>query len=395
MISVKEAENLINEVKFSAEIKKIPLKEAAGHYLAKSITADRPFPPFDRVAMDGIAILYEAFEKGNEDFPIEKTQFAGDPQTELTDPHACIEIMTGCILPKNADTVIPYEEIERTGAFFKIRSTKITKGQNIHFMGSDSKKDEELVAQGCKLSPAEIGIAASVGLNEIEVLTPPRIAILGTGDELVPVEVIPEPHQIRMSNAHTVHAALSANGLESKIFHLKDSQEELNDGLEKILQEFPILMIIGGASKGKADLVPETLLSLGVKKLFHGVRQRPGKPFWFGKSSTNIVFGFPGNPVSSYLCLVRYALPWLKSVLGTGFELEKAILAEEFEFKKEMTFFVQGRKTISNGKILIHPMPGGGSGDLVNLSKTDGFLELPAEQEKFGIWESYNWIPFR
>ena len=143
------------------------------------------------------------------------------------------------------------------------------------------------------------------------------------------------------------------------------------------------------------DFVPEVLTTLGVKKLFHGVSQKPGKPFWFGVSDKHTVFALPGNPVSTYMCFYRFIKPWIQKSYGTDYFFPQVILAKDFSFKPSLTYFLQVKIKNESGKLTAYPAPGGGSGDFANLKEVDGFLELPASQEKFMANEVYSFIPFR
>ncbi len=394
MISVSEAEKIIFDQLFEADVRNLTLKEAQNRILAEPILADRPFPPYSRVAMDGIALKYSDLQGGNQ-LKVQDIQLAGEPAKSLEDGGYCIEVMTGSILPQGADTVIPYEEIKIEEGRAKLNSGKLEKGQNIHLEGADARKEDELVSVGTILSTPEIGIAASVGKSELKTYSSPEVAIISTGDEIIPIDQKPKPHQVRSSNSYSIKSGLLQLGIEAETFHLPDQRDTLIKEIGSIKERFKILILIGGASKGKADHVPEVLEHLGIKKSFHGVAQRPGKPFWFGKDAETFVFGFPGNPVSAFLCFYRYVKPWIIKSLGGENVKRQAILTEEFGFKKPLTLFLQGKADHREGKTLVKPVPGGGSGDLVNLSKADGFLELPADKNEFGIWETYSWFPFR
>jgi molybdopterin molybdotransferase len=165
---------------------------------------------------------------------------------------------------------------------------------------------------------------------------------------------------------------------------------------QKIVEEYDVLIISGGVSKGKFDFIPAALEAAGVKKLFHQVSQRPGKPFWFGSSAKNtIVFALPGNPVSTYMCFYRYITPWLWKSLGVDHPQSSAILAEDFTFSPSLTYFLQVNVSIEKGRLMAYPQPGGGSGDFANLKQVDGFLELPQGNSKFQAGEAFPYHSFR
>jgi molybdopterin molybdotransferase len=219
--------------------------------------------------------------------------------------------------------------------------------------------------------------------------------VIATGDELVDVDKKPLPHQIRKSNSHALAAALHQLGCQADLFHLVDDPKILEEKVGMILNKYELIILSGGVSKGKFDFVPQVLASLGVQKLFHQVNQRPGKPMWFGRSEKNIVFALPGNPVSTFMCFYRYVKPWLMKSLGSEERPQLAVLAEDFTFTPDLTYFLQVKIQNENGKLMAYPIAGGGSGDFANLKEVDGFLELPLERSTFQAGESFPLILFR
>lgn len=394
MITVEQATRIIlqNALDFNEET--IPLHRAAGRILRENLAADRDFPPFDRVSMDGIAIAFEAFAAGQRVFPVEGMQAAGTPHKALTQKSNCLEVMTGAVLPAHTDTVIRYEDIEMNDGKAVILIEEISKRQNIHGQGTDRRMGDVIVPAGRKISPAEIGIAATIGKSSLRVAGLPKIAVISTGDELIEVEEQPLPHQIRKSNVHTLAAVLSGWGIEASLLHLQDDPAEIGEVLGDCLQKFDALILSGGVSMGKFDHVPAVLEQLGVQQLFHKISQRPGKPFWFGKGERTVVFAFPGNPVSSFLCMFRYFQPWLRA--GGRLppvETRSATLEEDFFFKPDLTYFLQVKLSYRDGGIFAKPIAGQGSGDLANLVETDAFLELPKERQVFQKGEVFPvWI---
>jgi molybdopterin molybdotransferase len=393
MISVREADSIIHSNLFKPSITTVSLNECIGKILAEPILADRDFPPFDRATMDGIAINYDALIEQKE-FTIEGIQAAGEPAKKLNSKENCIEIMTGAILPIGTDTIVPYEALKIVGGT-AILTSPIEKGKNIHLRGSDAKKDQTLLNENYRLSAAEVALIASVGKTNIAVYDSPKIAIISTGNELVDIEETPLPHQIRKSNSYALNAALLELGCPSQLFHLADDEIEIKRALDKILSEFDVVILSGGVSKGKFDFIPAALESLGVKKIFHQINQRPGKPMWFGRSEKNYVFALPGNPVSTFMCFHRYVKPWLQKSMGNKVVNEKAILASDYSFTPALTYFLQVKINNEEGKLMAYPIAGGGSGDFVNLRKIDGFLELPSYKNEFKVGEAFDFIRFR
>jgi len=394
MVSVDVAEKIILDHLFKPTEEKVSLDQVAGRILAEEIKADRDLPPYDRATMDGIAIAFKSFENGQRDFLIEGIQVAGQPQQTLTDQTKCTEIMTGAPLPKGTDSVIPYESIVIENKIARL-SSSIERNQSVHHQGSDAKQNDVLLSRGFKILPAEVALLASVGKSQVMVFKHPATAIISTGDELVDVDQIPLPHQIRKSNSYVLAAALSELGCKADLFHVIDDEKKIKGMLEEILTKYELIILSGGVSKGKFDFIPQVLESLRVKKLFHQVSQRPGKPMWFGQSQRNTVFGLPGNPVSTFMCFHRYVKPWLTKSLGNEIKKQSAQLAEDYSFSPSLTYFLQVKIQNENGKLIAYPLSGGGSGDFANLKDVDGFLELPLHESKFQKGESFPLILFR
>ncbi len=406
MISSQEATQIIQNHLFLSKPVAVKLMKILGRTLREDIVADRDLPPFDRVTMDGIAIDYQAFIDGIVRFKLEDTQFAGKPQLALASKELCIEVMTGAMLPIGTDTVIRYEDLEKekegNDLFFTLKISTLKQGQNIHRQGSDCKANNILVKEGVKISPVEINVAAAVGKPNLLVSQKPLFAIVSNGDELVDIENEPLTYQIRRSNTYMLLAALENMRMKADNFHLPDKQDIIETKLAKILEPssvFDVVLLTGGVSAGKADFIPATLANLGVEKLFHQVAQRPGKPFWFGKTKAGkTVFALPGNPVSTFICFHKYVVPWLKASLleASPLDLPKAILQKDMTFLPKLTYFPQVKTYLNeNQQLTAIPMEGGGSGDFANLLECDGFLELPATQTEFKAGEIFNFIQYR
>ena len=368
-----------------------------GAYLAEDLVADRDFPPFDRVTMDGVAISYQAFSDGRREFPIEAVAPAGTPQQVLKDPKNCIEVMTGAIMPREADTVIRYEDLHMEGGKATLLTEAVQHRQNIHFKGMDIPEGEVIVPKGTRISPAEINIAAAVGKATLQVRRLPRTVIISTGDELVDVGQTPELHQIRRSNVYGIRSTLRQWGLDATLSHLPDDKQEMQRVIAEMLKEFDLLVFTGGVSRGRFDYLPEVLEALGVEKHFHKVQQRPGKPFWFGTSREGKkIFALPGNPVSSFVCTYIYLDYWLKRSLGTDAAPLYAELKRDIHFAPDLVYFLEARlESRQDGTLLADPIKGNGSGDFANLVRTDGFLVLPQNKKEFRAGEVYPFVSYR
>ena len=399
MITVEQAEQLILENTIAIPTEKVSIDAALGRILAEDLCADRDFPPFNRVTMDGIAIQFAQLESGRTTFEIEETAAAGNQQKALQNAQNCLEVMTGAMIPLNTDMVIRYEDLSISEKTVQIVAdfSAFRKAQNIHPQGSDRRTGAVIVPQGRKLSSAEIGVAATIGKYEILVQRKLRAVVISTGEEIVPITETPLPHQIRTSNGFALQASLKNWGLETENVLLPDNQEIIEQKIAAFMETFDVLILSGGVSAGKFDFVPQALENQEVKKLFHKVSQRPGKPFWFGKSAKGtVVFALPGNPVSTFMCLNRYFKKWLDASQGIENQQLTAELSEDFTFKPELTFFLQVKLSYTPiGKILATPVEGHGSGDLANLVEADAFLELPLERSLFKKGEVFKVFVYR
>ncbi|MBC7920870.1 MAG: molybdopterin molybdotransferase MoeA [Ferruginibacter sp.] len=406
MITVEEATRLMQATATPVPVVAVPLTEAAGRVLREPLRADRDFPPFDRVTMDGIALRFEALRGGRRTFAVAGVQHAGAVPIPLGEGDGCLEVMTGTVLPPGTDTVIRYEDLSFTdrngGRYAEVTAAPEAAGQNVHRQGSDRRAGDQLLAPGRLLSPPDVGVAASVGRSSLNVSRALTLAVVSTGDELVDVDQLPLPHQIRRSNAYALAAALGQAGARSQLYHLRDDPQQLETELRMILAGADGLVLSGGVSMGKADFVPAVLEALGVQKHFHTVAQKPGKPLWFGTSAEGkAVFALPGNPVSTMLCAIRYVLPWLRTgAQQTPEPPGRAVLTETISFAPPLTYFLPVQTFPgADGRRMGRPRPGGGSGDLANLTEADAFVELPAERkvfeagEAFPIWK-FRWSEF-
>jgi molybdopterin molybdotransferase len=369
-------------------IESLPLAQCAGAVLRENVYAERDAPPFDRVAMDGIAVDSNSVQQGNRRLRIQATQAAGDPPLSLATPTGCIEVMTGAVVPNGCDCVIPVEQITVRSSQAELSpDVPADPGQNIHRRGSDTRQGALLLSTGERLGAPEIAVAASAGMARIRVSSQPMLAVISTGNELIePGEPI-LPHQVRRSNAYAIVAALRRHGFQRVADdHLMDDVAELRTRLKFHLETHDVLVLSGGVSMGKLDFVPKVLDELGVQTVFHKVAQRPGKPMWFGVASSGAtVFALPGNPVSTCVCLARYVLPALFTAMGQDPEpAEKMALGGEVVNSTALTFYMPIRVEVDDwGRAWAMPRPTNGSGDFTSLAGTDGFVELPPGPNKY------------
>ncbi len=388
MITTVEATQAIAEVMPEFVTETVALDSVAGRVLQQVVSAERDQPPFDRVTMDGISVRYESLAGGNRCFAIQGTQHAGDPVQSLSSANNCIEIMTGGVLPTGSDCVIPVERIAvQDGVATIEEGYAAERGQFVHPQGSDYPAGEEILQAGRTITPMDVAIIASCGLESAQVSSQPDIRVISTGNELVPPGRPVETHQVRLSNGPALVAMLRQRGFQQTADeHLVDEPDLLRNRLAEILDESSVLILSGGVSMGKADYVPQVLGELGVNVVFHKISQRPGKPMWFGIGpEQQAVFALPGNPVSSLVCCRQYVLPALWQASGRAKPQAKfAVLAEDFTFNAKLTCFLPVRiESEDDGRVIAIPVQTNTSGDFASLSGTDGYIELPLEQNEF------------
>jgi molybdopterin molybdotransferase len=382
MLTPANAEELIGQHFGTLPSESLPLAQCAGAVLRENIYAERDQPPFDRVAMDGIAIDSSAVRGERRRLRIQAMQAAGASPLTLEAPDACIEVMTGAALPAGCDAVIPVEQIQMQNGVAALGSdTRVSPWQNIHRRASDTQQGALLLRSGTRLSAPEVAIAASAGMARVRVSSQPAVVVISTGNELIEPGEPVLPHQIRRSNAYGVAAALRQRGFQRIADdHVRDEAGELQERLKFHLDTHDVLVLSGGVSMGRLDLVPHALEALGVHAVFHRVAQRPGKPLWFGVSQSGaVVFALPGNPVSTLVCLARYVLPALFAAMGQSVGVpEKIALGDAVTVNPALAFFLPIRiETDELARPWATPCPTNGSGDFTALAGTDGFVELP------------------
>jgi len=290
--------------------------------------------------------------------------------------------MTGAVLTAGCDCVAPYEEVEIGEGKARLKSGfEPVPGRFIHQMGSDYKQGSTLLQSGRRLTSRQIAVVAASGYASLCVTSKPHLALVSTGDELVDIGHPLERYQIRPSNIYALRAGLSALGLpDTERHHLSDDPGEIENKLASLLETSDVLILSGGVSKGRYDFIPGILDKLGVEKLFHGVAQRPGKPFWFGRKVGGAsVFALPGNPLSTLICFHRFVIPALEKMLGLPISAPVwAALAEPFDFKPSFTLYLPVKaESQANGLLKAFPRTVSNSGDYASVVETSGFVELP------------------
>jgi molybdopterin molybdotransferase len=381
MTDVTEAEALILEHMPRLPAHRAALSECVERVLAEDVTAERDQPPFDRVTMDGVAIAHGDWAAGVRTFGIVGTQAAGAPSLRLEGSGTCVEVMTGALLPTGADTVIPIERVVRRGLEAQIDSTaKVAARQFVHPRGSDRTAGSVVLRAGARIGPPEMAVLASAGRATVAVAAMPHVAVVSTGDELVDVDEPVADYQIRSSNDRAIEASLTRAKLASVTrSRLTDDAAALRTAISRLDAEADALVLSGGVSMGQFDFVPRVLEELGAKLVFHRIRQRPGKPMWFGLSARGKpIFALPGNPVSTLVCTTRYLLPALRVAAGLAPPSNELVeLAAPVDASPDLTLFMPVSLSWSKtGTALAAPRPTNTSGDFTALAGTDGFVEL-------------------
>jgi molybdopterin molybdotransferase len=361
MISPLEAIELLKNITIPFRTEKMPLAKTLGMNIAEKIVADRDFPPFDRVMMDGIAVK----DISAPTWKIEGILFAGEPAKAIKKMDGALEIMTGATAPRGTEAILKIEDlkIEKKIASY-IGKTPLEKGQFIHLQGADAEAGSILVKKRTKIGPVEIAIAATVGKAHIEVESKPHVHIFSTGDEIVGLHETPADHQIRSSNVMMLKSVLLSKGFKANSSHLADSAEKIKSSIDKALESNDIILLSGGVSAGKKDLVPSVLAEAGFETVFHKITQKPGKPLLVAtRPDGKVVFAFPGNPISTLTCFWVYFLPWV-----SGEWPEYSV--KEIKFLPKPSAELDQWIPVENGEVLAH----NGSSDLISWSRADGLV---------------------
>ncbi|HVZ84275.1 MAG TPA: gephyrin-like molybdotransferase Glp [Terracidiphilus sp.] len=374
----------------------VPLREAAGRVLAEPITADVDQPPFTRSTRDGFA--GRAAELSSQEWlTVAGSTHAGEPPPGALPAGAVWEIMTGAAAPEGADAVAMLEHVEREGNRVRLMAPRVLKsGENLVARGAQACAGEALLPAGTRMEPGRIALAAACGYADVTVYARPRVAILATGDELVPVEATPGPGQIRNSNAPMLAALVTAASGEALVLPAAaDTAEALDAALAEALKA-DLLLISGGVSAGKFDLVEPALERLGARFHFTGVRMQPGKPLVFGEVPRAVgpvlpFFGLPGNPISSAVTFLLFGATVLGALAGSrsaGPRFAAAQLAREADRKAKpgLTRFLPAQCDFNpaNGALpQVETIGWHGSGDLPAFGRANCFLVVPEETGRF------------
>lgn len=359
----------------------VALEAAYGRVLAEEVRADRDYPPFHRSTRDGFAVRAGDTERPPAILMSVGEVKAGSHYPGKLRPGECVEIMTGAPLPDGADSVVMVEFARAEGELVTVERSVRT-WENVVRQGSEAARDAMLLARGMRMGFAEIALAAQVGKTQLSVYRRPRVAILSTGDEVVEIDRSPGPFEIRNSNSRSLRIQVERAGGEPVLLgNARDEREVLRQAIRRGLEE-DILVLSGGVSVGKYDLVEEVLRGFAAEFFFDAVAIRPGRPAVCGRAGKTWVFGLPGNPVSTMVTfelLVRPALELLGGAAPRPLLFLRARLAETVAHKPGLTFFLPAHVESSTHGPTVRVLPWQGSGDIVALARANCFVVVPEE----------------
>jgi molybdopterin molybdotransferase len=379
MISVKEAKDLISQNIVPLKPISIELAKASGHILAADIYAKYDIPAFSQSSMDGYALKFADHEK---ELTLIGEMAAGTATNITIQDGETSRIFTGAPLPKGADTVVMQEKINRIDGKITLQDPNLKLGLNVRDKGSEIKTAALAMEKGNLLSPAAIGFLAGIGINETSVYPMPKISIIVTGKELQQPGNMLEFGQVYESNSYSLSAALKQESIEQiAVYEADDDLNILKSILQTAIESSDIVLLTGGVSVGDYDFVIEAAAHCGIKQIFHKVKQKPGKPLFFGTKDQKLIFGLPGNPSSVLSCYYNYVLPAVKSLsqkTNTVMEL-KAELTHPYSKPAGLTHFLKGK--YENGKVT--PLNAQESYRLSSFAQANCLICLNETQEHF------------
>ena len=383
MISVEEARRIVLENLPQLRVEPVTFTSAFGRVLAESLTAAMDVPPFPRAAMDGFALRSSDVSETPAVLRCVGEVKAGEGMRGAIGAGEAASIMTGAPVPEGADAVQMVEQTRKTERATEVAILKpVRPGENIAPQGSEARRGEVVLEAGRYLGAAEMAVLATFGFSAIPVYARPSVALLATGDELVEVDDTPDPHQIRNSNTHSLIAQLRSLGLEGYYLGIApDDREELRRRMRAGL-EFDVLILSGGVSMGEYDFVKEIFQELGLETLFTRVAMKPGKPTVFARSKNKLVFGLPGNPVSTFVAFENFVRPALGRLCGfraPDLPRVRGVLLSDVKQVPGRTAFLPARADWSGSVWQIRPLRWKGSADIIGFSQGNAMLIFPRE----------------
>jgi molybdopterin molybdotransferase len=402
IVSFEEARHIVEQHAAGvtpAAAEAVDLLSAAGRVLAQEIRADRDLPPFPRATRDGFALRAADVAPAPASLKVIGEIRAGASAADSAlrvGPKQAVEIMTGAPVATGADAVVMVEYTRRDGDHVEVQRS-VSSADNIVPRGAECKAGELLLSPGARLTPAVIGLAATVGIARALVYTRPRVAILSTGDEVIDVAKTPEPNQIRNSNTFSLAAQVQSAGAIPLMLPIAPDRAELLRELIEEGLEADLLLLSGGVSMGKYDLVERILADLDAEFFFTGAQIQPGKPIVFGRASasdaekaTNF-FGLPGNPVSTMVCFELFARPMIEALSGASLNplrFLQARLKSDVKTKTGLTRFLPAILSGEFGDVEVELVRWQGSGDMVSTARANCYLVIPPDREKFAAGEA-------
>lgn len=384
MVGPDEALSLVLKNASPLGSERVSILGALGRVLAEQVRSPRDIPGFDNSAMDGYALRAADVATASEANPVRlrvvETIAAGAMPSVSVGPGQAARIMTGAPIPAGADSVIPVERTDGGNGEVAVLSP-VERGSCVRPRGEDIRAGESALEPGKVLRPADLGMLAALNRAMVSVCRQPRVAIVCTGDELVDVDQVPTGGQVVNSSGYALAGAVTeAGGIPVLMPIVRDKPEEIRALLTEAAA-FDAIFTTGGVSVGQFDHVKRVLDELGMAQVFHGIRQRPGRPLKFGLLNGRPLFGFPGNPVSTVLCFYLYARPALLKMGGRsalGLARRAARCAVDIKTAREMTEFVRVRLEPRDGELFVRPTGDQGSGILSSFSRADALLIGPA-----------------
>lgn len=377
MISVSEARKLIEENGKGGRSEVLRLIDALDRALADDVVSPIDTPPFHQSAVDGYAFLFKDWDRKSGLEVAGEVQAGNVYNAELKFRQA-IRIFTGAPVPPGLDTVVMQEKVEVQGDQIMIKDSLLVEGANVRKKGSQTKTGDVVLKKSHRLTPASISFLASLGITEVPVFAHPHIRIIVTGKELVAPGGTINEGQIFESNSFALKTALKAMGISPVSAEIVEDDEALiMDAITRALDS-DIVILTGGASVGLYDLVPSSLAKCGVRQVFHKVKQKPGKPFYFGTYGDVLVFALPGNPAAVLSCFYEYITPAIGKFTGRQYHKRlKMILAHDFQRKPGLTQFMKGKTKANTVFILDHQ-----ESYLMNsFAHADALVELEEDRE--------------
>jgi len=384
LIGIDEALQRITEATRLLEVVEADVKDARGRALAETVPADRDFPPTDRSAMDGFAVRSGDVGEAGRSLEVVGEIRAGQPAAGISvGAGQAVRIMTGAIVPAGADAVVMVEDTVETADGLSVRIDRpAVTGQHVRRRGENRKQGEEVVEQGTPIHAAEVAALAVVGRTRVRVHRAPVVSVLATGDEIVEADRVPGDHQVRNSNARALLAQLRGLDIDGNYLGIaEDSPAGLAGRIEEGLKS-DVMLITGGVSVGKYDLVEQALTDAGLQLLFHRISVKPGKPILAGRCGDCLVFGLPGNPVSTFVGFEVFVAPALRKMMGyrrwDNVEIP-AVLEEPLDTQPGRVTYHLSRVTATGDGLTVRRVQSAGSGDVLSMSRANAFAITGAE----------------